>query len=413
MSSPGYWERRQAQDMYEYMEDADKTADQISILYARASHYLDEGLDRIFDRYRRKHHLSESEALRLLGTMQDESSLDELKLRLGAGSEDERVLLAMLEASAYAARLERFVQLQEQVDRIMVGIYDQERRISTAHYIELAQKSYYHTVFDVQQRVNAAFSFSAVSAETIDRALHSRWSGKDYSERIWGDTQAVADRVKGELMVNLLTGRTNREAAEIINAEFARGASNARRLVWTESAQMAKELNFKAYEEMGVEEYRYLATLDLKTCEGCCRPLDRRVFAVKDRKDGVNCPPMHPWCRCTTVSVIPDELARDLKRRARDPITGKSMLVPMTMTYQEWYGKYVEGNPDAEYEEKKIKARSADIAQYERYEKILGRENIPKTLGAFQDMKYTEPERWRKVKAAYKDAGRHRRTTGG
>ena len=398
-----YWERRQAQNMYEYMEDADKTADQISVLYLKSSQYINKSLDKVFERYRKKHHLNRTEALNLLNTMQDKTSLAELRRRLKEGDGDKKELAALLEAPAYAARLERLEHLMGQIDQMMTEIYLQEKQISTSHYIELAQKSYYHTVFDVQQRVNAAFSFSVADTKTINRALHSKWSGKNYSERIWGNTQALADRVKEELLVNLLTGRTNREAAEIIEKEFAKGAANARRLVWTESAQMGKELNFKAYEEMRVEKYRYLATLDLKTCEKCCRPLDRKVFPVKDRQDGVNCPPMHPWCRCTTVGVISEALEADLKRRARDPITGKGMLVPMTMTYQEWYDKYVKGNPDAEFKEKKVKAFSADKAQYEKYKKVLGRENVPKTLDAFQNMKYTETEKWQEARGTYRD----------
>lgn len=402
MNKESYWERRQAQNMYEYMEDADKTADQIAVLYLKSSQYLNKSLDKIFERYRKKHHLSRTEALLLLNTMQDKTSLAELRRKLKEGDGNKKELVALLEAPAYAARLERLEHLMGQIDQMMTEIYQQEKQISTAHYIKLCQKSYYHTIYDVQQRVNAAFSFSAADTKTIDQALHSKWSGKNYSERIWGNTQVLADRVKEELMVNLLAGRTNREAAEIIEKEFAKGAANARRLVWTESAQMGKELNFKAYEEMKVEKYRYLATLDLKTCEKCCRPLDRKVFPVKDRQDGVNCPPMHPWCRCTTVGVISDELEAKLKRWARDPVTGKGMLVPKTMAYQEWYGKYVKGNPDAEFKEEKVKAFSADKAQYERYKKVLGRENVPKTLDAFQNVKYTEPEKWRFVKLDYK-----------
>ncbi len=400
--SDSYWERRQAQDMYGYMEDAEKTADQISVLYLKSSRYLSRSLDQIFSRYRGEHHLSRTEALDLLNNMQDRMSLAGLRRKLEEGDGDKKQLLAMLEAPAYAARLERLEQLMGQIDLAMTEVYRQEKQISTSHYIGLAQESYYHTVFDVQQRVGAAFSFSAVDTGAIDHVLHSKWSGKNYSERIWDNTQALADRVKEEVLVNLVTGRTEREAAEIIEKEFAKGAANARRLVWTESAQVAKEMNFKAYEEMEVEEYRYLATLDLKTCEKCCRPLDRKVFPVKDRQDGVNCPPMHPWCRCTTVSVVPDELAAKLERRARDPITGKSMLVPMTMTYQEWYDKYVKGNPDAEYKEKKVKAFSADKAQYERYKKALGRENVPKTLDAFQDAKYGKTKEYGILKAQIK-----------
>ena len=64
---------------------------------------------------------------------------------------------------------------------------------------------------------------------------------------------------------------------------------------------------------------------------------------------------MHPWCRSTTICNITDEELTNMKRRARNPITGKNELVPANMTYEQWYKKYVEGNPDAQLMEKKVR----------------------------------------------------------
>ncbi len=61
MNKESYWERRQEQNMYEYMEDADKTADQISVLYLKSSQHINKSLDKIFERYRTIHRLSETE----------------------------------------------------------------------------------------------------------------------------------------------------------------------------------------------------------------------------------------------------------------------------------------------------------------------------------------------------------------
>ena len=65
----------------------------------------------------------------------------------------------------------------------------------------------------------------------------------------------LAKDIKEELPINLVTGRTNREAAGIIANKFAQGSSNARRLIRIESNFLSSELNFKAYEKCGVEEY--------------------------------------------------------------------------------------------------------------------------------------------------------------
>lgn len=66
-----------------------------------------------------------------------------------------------------------------------------------------------------------------------------------------------------------------------------------------------------------------------------------KVFLVSEQRLGKNCPPMHPWRRSTTTAYVTDEELPRMERRARDPVTGRTYLVPATMTYSEWYEKYV------------------------------------------------------------------------
>ena len=63
------------------------------------------------------------------------------------------------------------------------------------------------------------------------------------------------------------------------------------------------------------------------------------------------------------------------------------------MTYDEWYMKYIKGNPTGEAEEKKVRNKADDRKQYEEYRKILG-DDIPDSFVKFQDMKYNDPEKW-------------------
>lgn len=401
MSNLNYWERRQVEDMYQYMEKAEIAADEIAKIYRKSSGYLSAMADDIFEKFRSRYNLTESEARQLISQMKDKTSLDELLQRLKSGdkSESKRELMKLLEAPAYQARLERLRQIQNQLDMVMKTVYQQEKAFSTSFYTDLANEAYYRNIYNVKQRADAAFSFAHVSAKVIDRVIGSRWSGANYSERIWKNTRGLADTLKEELLVNFITGRTNREAAEIISNKFAQGASNARRLVRTESNFIATEMNFEAYESCGIEKYQYLATLDLRTSE-TCRELDGRLFLVKDRAVGKNCPPMHPWCRSTTVSVVDESLLANMQRSAIDPATGKRIKVSRTMNYQQWYEKYVKGKPEAELEEKKIKNRTTDRKQYAQYKKVLGKD-APKSLDEFQEMKYNDDEKWKFVKLDY------------
>lgn len=337
-----YWKRRAAERMFEHMQSAEDTADQISALYLKASRYLSAQIEGIFERYKTKHGLSDAEARRLLNTLQDKPDIEELLRRLRNGDSDKskQELIRLLESPAYQSRIERLQQLQSQIDLIMRQVYQQEKTFSTAHYIDLASEAYYRSVFDIQQRAGVAFSFAHIDQKQIDRVVGSKWSGRNYSSRIWGNTRALAQDLKEELLINLITGRTEFEVSQILANKFAQGASVSRRLVRTESCYLSNQMEMKSYEEVGIDRYRYLATLDLRTSE-LCRSLDGKVFLVSEQQPGKNYPPMHPWCRSTTTAVITDDDLEHMERIARDPVTGRTYMVPATMKYPEWYEKYV------------------------------------------------------------------------
>ncbi len=339
-----YWKNRAAQRMWEYMQSAEETADEAAKFYQKAAAYLNQEIDGIFEKYMTKHNLSEGEAYELLNQMTDRASIQELlqKLQNGAKDTEKEQLIQKLEAPAYRARIERLEQIQSQLDQIMRNVYQQELALSTSHYAALVEEAYYKSIFDIQQRSGYGFSFAKVDQKMIERLLKSRWSGKNYSTRIWNNTGALAQTLKEELLVSLVTGRTERETAAIIMQKFAQGSSQARRLIRTESSYITGQMDLQSYDECGIEKYVYLATLDLRTCQEDCAPLDGKIFPVKDAKPGVNMPPMHPWCRCTTISYFSDEILRSLRRRARDPVTGKTYTVPGDMTYQKWMDQIIQ-----------------------------------------------------------------------
>lgn len=403
MSKLSYWEKRKVQDMFHYMEQAEKKADEISQLYLKASRYLSLESEQIFEKYKKKHGLPDSKARELLNTLQDKTSMEQLKeaLRSGKSDKTKAELLSLLESPAYQARLERLKQLQNQLDMVMQQVYQQEKATNTNHYVDLANESYYRSIFRVQQQTGLGFSFNLIDPKVIDRILDSKWSGANYSTRIWSNTNALAQDLKEELLFNLITGRTEREAAEIIANKFAVGASKARRLIRTESCFLACQMDMEGYEECGLEKYRFVATLDLVTSD-ICRALDGKVFLVSEQVPGKNCPPMHPWCRSTTIAFVSEEELSNLRRRARDPETGKTYLVPADMTYEQWYKSKVKGHPGAELNEKMIKNRFQDKKQYERYKKILG-SDVPDSLDSFQEMKYNKSEDWDVLKETYRD----------
>ena len=89
------------------------------------------------------------------------------------------------------------------------------------------------------------------------------------------------------------------------------------------------------------------------------------------------------------------------KRAARDPETGKTVLVD-NMTYKEWKEKYVKENGQEAFDLKHKSAQNltADKEQYKKYESVLGK-NAPKSLEEFQKIKYNNSSGWSDLKEYY------------
>lgn len=396
----GYWENRQAQMMYEYMEDAEAVSQELADIYAKASRHLSFEMDEIFEKFMDKHNLTEKEARELLNTLRDSTDIAELKEALAKDPKN-AALLAEMESGAYRARIERLEQLQAEIDRMMQQVFEQEKKVTTSHYVDLATNSYYREIYNVQRQVGFQFSFSAVDPKAVAMLLQSEWSGANYSARIWKNTQGLAKEVKEQMIIGLLTGKRQEEMAREIANKYATGAFEARRLVRTESNFVNGQMQMAAYEECDAEKYEFVAVLDLRTSEQC-RELDGKVFLIKDAMPGKNINPMHPFCRSTTIIHLDDEIVEGLKRRARNPETGKNEFVPASTNYKQWYKQNVANNPKALAAEKMIKNRSSDKKQYERYREVIGKK-AGKSLADFQEMKYNKPEEWEGIHTRYKD----------
>ena len=189
-----YWQARTAQRMWEHMQSAEETADQVVKVYAKASLYLSREMQDIFKKYVEKHHLTEKEALQLLNTLRDRTSIEELRQRLQSSSQKQEIadLLAELEAPAYQARIQRLQDLQTQIDLVMQQVYKQEQAITTAHYIQLAEEAYNRSIFDIQQRTGFGFSFSNIDQKQVDKVLKSKWSGMKYQGSCPGSERSPA-----------------------------------------------------------------------------------------------------------------------------------------------------------------------------------------------------------------------------
>ena len=326
------------------MDKAEKQADQFDKVYQEAKTYLDKEINKIFDKFQRDYGLSQVDARQVLKNMKDKKDLNELRKVLEARPNDPNIqrLLADLDSPAYSFRMKRLERLSDDLDRMRESIYHSEKTGSDAFYSDLMKDSYHKATFDLQQQTGLAYGFSGLPESEIKHLQSFSWvgDGSTYSTNIWKNTGKLTSSIKDELLMSLMTGRDTRGTAQAIAERFNVGQNDARRLVRTESAFFHNQMELLSYEEADIEKYIFVAVLDKRTSR-ICQEHDNQVYDRDKAVPGVNYPPMHPWCRSTTVGYDEDADYSKLKRRARNPETGKVEYVPADMTYKEWYSKYV------------------------------------------------------------------------
>ena len=388
-----YWEMREARNMYKDMQLAEDCAKELSVIYSKAAIYTAKQIEGIFNRFASKHHLTRDEAINLLSEADSrnfEKLLEVYKNKTGA---QKREVLAELEAPAYKNRMKRLDDINKSINRLINAVASKERDAIGKTMRQVYESSYHHAVYEAARMSGLDLQTGPIDEGALETILKKKWSGQNYSERVWNNTQKVADALKEELMIGALTGKTEKEMTDSINEQFLSGRNKARRLVRTESSYIHNEAHFQAYKDYGIEEYRFVATLDLRTSQ-ICRERDGSVCRVNDKKIGVNAPPMHPWCRSTTIMNLDDETMHNLERFARDPVTGERMKVPADETYKEWHKRMVEkhGAEAINTAEKSNKNYSSDKKKQKKYLAPFDKENMSLSQLEFQKSKNQNKE---------------------
>lgn len=393
MKSSRYWKMVALLREIQLQRNATYTINQLRQMYNNAVKELDREIYKVFKTFQYGEEITEAEAEELINAESQQRISRKLQAELER-TDDPSIkaeLTRRIHATAYGARISRLEAVKQNVFIYFTKLAIDEIAKTKTLYNTVVEEAYYRTIHDFGYGVNMGVNFSLLPSRAIDEIVSAKWHGASFSSRVWSNTKETAEQAQEIIAEGLLSRKSYNQMASELAQVTQNSKYNATRLVRTQCNHYLNAGEFRAYEELGIEQYLYLATLDHKTCRRC-QPLDGRIFNTKDKREGVNAPTIHPHCRCTTT--IPVEFAR---RWARDPITGKGVKIN-NMTYAEWVESMSEEQKAAfDKNVKMYKNRSSDKKQYEKYKAIFG-DDFPNSFDKFQEMKYTKPKDWNAFK---------------
>lgn len=245
-------------------------------------------------------------------------------------------------ARVHISRLESIkLQLQQETE-LLYGRFNED---ISKHLKGIYENGYYRTAFEIQKGYGIVYSLHQLDSRKIDVALRTAWAqdGNNFSDRIWQQKNKLVNELNTVLVQNVIRGKDVEKSITDMAKKLDVSKKSAGRLIMTESAAIHAKSQHECFKELDVEEFEFVATLDMKTSE-ICREMDGKHFKMSEYEIGITVPPLHPWCRSVTVPYFSDDFEDIMGKRAARGENGKTYYVPADMTYPEWKESFVEND---------------------------------------------------------------------
>ena len=406
MKSEEYWNDAALRREIAVQTGTNYTGEEILKLYDEALSDIDTEIQKIKINFQKRFGIDNETAEYFLTQAQQEDNLKTLikSLEYAPDEQARQDILAYirrdgLSVRAYAARKERY-------EAVKAVIYARIKKVAVKEIEKLSERlqavykeSYYGVIDDAAKQFDVGINFAILNENAINAAVSTKWHGKQFSQRIWDNTDRLATTAQNLVVKSFMSGEAWSKTADKLATTFQVEKYNATRLVHTEASHIHAMADLKAYEDIGAEQYRYLATLDYRTCERC-QQWDNMVLPLSEAREGYNYPVLHPLCRCTTTIAV------DLKnRRARDPLTGKNDIVDGSVTYQAWHNSLSDEQKEAlKLAKRKDSNKTSDKLQHAKYVKVLGTKEVPRSFDKWIDIRYNDSEKYSELKSKYRNA---------
>lgn len=280
--SAEYWKRRAEANMDGVQRGAEQRLARLGRAYHQAARELEGEVQRILGTYAKRFDLTPEEAAAALREPADE------------------------ESRAYGYRVSRAEALEKAIRERLNGLGARLERETAAQREWTASKSYQSARKMMRDMTGGVVSQAVPDLQGLLRAMDTAWSGRNYSARIWRNTDHLAQMLEDEIEAAFLSGKSVRRMANVIMDRFGVGYRAAECLMRTETSYVQNQTAAQSYRDAGCTDYEILTASDRRTCSRCAAQNGKR-YPFTEMQAGENAPPFHPNCRCTILPVVGEE----------------------------------------------------------------------------------------------------------
>lgn len=345
MSKNNYWQDRFIEEEERLNKIAGDEFRRQQLEYERAISRMNKDIEVWYNRIAKNNDVSLAEAKKMLNDKELKEfrwSLDEY-IKHGKENGIDKNWNKELENASARVHIERLEAMKLQVRGEIEKLYNGRESGFESYLKNLYKDQYNRTAFQIAKGTGVGTNIYSLNDKLVNTVIKKPWApdGKNFSDRIWEDKDKLINTLHTEMTQAFIRGDSLEKLADKIAEKMKVSKANASRLVYTESAAYSSKARLKSYQDLGVEKYEIVATLDNRTSD-ICQDMDGKVFDLKDYEVGVTANPFHVRCRTTTAPYFDD---MEGERASRNEKTGETEYVPAGITYKDWKEKYISKNP--------------------------------------------------------------------
>lgn len=292
MTSTEYWRQREAAQRKKNATDEAEYQKEIRRIYADMLDHIQKEIDAFYTRYADKEGITMAQAKRRVSQLDMDAysrkAKKYVKNRNFSDQANEELRLYNL-----TMKVNRLEMLKANVGLELVSGFDELQKF-------FDQKLTDKTLEEFRRQAGILGKSVQNNQKYAHAIVNASFHNAKFSDRIWMYQDLLKKELEKQLAIGLIQGRSSRVLARAIRDKFQVSQSDAERLMTTELRRVQTEAARQSYERNGNEDYIFLTTNPKGPCP-VCAALDGKQFKVKDMEMGVNAPPMHPRCHCTTA----------------------------------------------------------------------------------------------------------------
>lgn len=342
-ASSAYWQKRFQAVEAMNNKTAKATVQAVTPAFDKAQAQIEREINAWYARFAKNNQISLLEAKKLLNTKELKEFRWDVNEYIKYGRQnaiDQQWMKQLENASSrfHISRLEALKVRTQQAAEVAFGNeLDQLDSMAAKVYMD----DYYHTAYEIQRGLGIGWDVSQIDQRKLNNIVSKPWTADKmtFSDRIWKSKTQLIDSLHKELTQMCVLGKAPDQTISAIAKRMNVSRGQAGRLVMTEAAYFGSAAQKDCFNDLDVEKFEIVATLDSHTSD-ICQEMDGKVFDMKDFEAGVTAPPFHVWCRSCTAPWFPDN---DDGTRAARGADGQTYQVPASMKYEDWKKTFVDG----------------------------------------------------------------------